>query len=88
MSKSQTIFTTFKKFYHVIPVKDACEMGMEKAIILNNIEDINIDGGGKKIHVSFDEYYKYFPYIEKDRFYVLFNELINEGHLKEVENHG
>ena len=49
-------------------------LGIEKAAIVDNIVD-------KRRKEKDDELHLIFPYIEKERFYELLEELIEEGHL-------
>lgn len=58
--------------------KDAESMGLEKAIIYWNIENF---AGSPRIYLSC-----HFPFIEKKRFYLLLEELIDEGMLKDDGN--
>lgn len=64
--------------YHVFDTAHALKFGLEKACILENISKLE-SAESPKIEVLFS-------YIPKDRLFQLIRELIEAGHLKEV-NH-
>lgn len=62
--------------YHLICTEDVKEHGLEKSCILGNLDKIKPD------QESYDDLYKNFPYIKKDKFYKLLEELEKSGLIK------
>ena len=82
MLKIHPVFRSSPYHFHIFSAKEAQSLGLEKAIILNNIQDCNIDGDGTRIDTPLQDYYIYFPYISKERFTTLLGELLDQGFLK------
>ena len=59
--------------HHIVSVADVQKLGIKKACIIGNVCNLG--------NVSYEDFHTYFPYIEKEEFYILFKELIADGHL-------
>lgn len=62
---------------HLIYTDDVIKYGLEKACILGNIE--------KGMQMPYEEIYKLFPYLEKEKFYKFLEELIECGALHWIQ---
>ncbi len=67
------------KTHAIYSKEDAVKYGLEKACILYEIGN-SCQGMNKK------DLYKEFPFIEKERFYIVLNELIEENLLMEKKD--
>lgn len=66
------------KKHHQVHTEDVLKFGMDKACILGNIHFF--------YHLEKAELHEGFPYIPKEEFYQLLNELVSEGELQEVRS--
>ncbi len=60
--------------HHTINAEDVLKYGIKKACILGNID--------KCAHLQEDQYHTAFPYMDKEEFWDLLQDLINENLLK------
>jgi hypothetical protein len=78
MSRQENIIISNQpKSYLMFCIKDAIELGLEKSIILQNIEVFN--------NYEFDSLHKAFPFINEKVFYTLLKQLIDEKYVKECK---
>jgi len=64
---------------HCFAIKDAVELGLEKAAILGNLYWVLKAYNINELHLAF-------PYIEKKKFYRLFSQLIADGYFVETND--